>query len=157
MGVATTGAKAKAAFIGGKVSKVENDVRKNMVWVPDGGMKATIDPGKAKVVFLLLSVFEKDSGKFRAKLTKDIGAILSPPKFVWQDLEPPANPKDIGGWIRVGWKFISRLWRRIVEDEHLGTEEIAIDLGESGWAGTREIKFRGFGGDYPVALRLTAV
>jgi hypothetical protein len=157
LGVATSGAKTKAAFVGGKVSKVKNDVKKDMVWVPDGGMKATIDPGKAKLLFLMLGVFEKDDGKFRKKLVESIGEILTPPKFAWKEVEIPGNVTDPTAWIKAAWKFLGLVWRRIVEDDHLGTLEIPIDLTTDGWEGSREIKFRRLGAEYRVSLRLKEV
>ncbi len=159
LGVADTDgdADARAAFVGGKVSKVKNGVRKNAVWVPDGGLKATIDPGEAKVLFLLVSLFEKDDGGFRKKLVESIGEIQSPPKFDWKAVKLPEDVTDVDAWLKATWKFLGQVWRRIVEDDHLGSIEIPIEIGEDGWAGNRELKFRRFGGEYRVALRLTEV
>lgn len=147
----------RAAFIGGEVSKVKNGVRRNTVWVPDGGLKATIDPGEAKAVFLLLGLFEKDDGNFRKKLVESIGEIQSPPKFDWKAVKLPGDVTDSDAWIKAAWKFLGLVFRRIVEDDHLGTVEIPIVLAEDGWAGNREFRFKRFGGEYRVSLKLSEV
>ncbi len=159
-GASGTSSDGKTAIAGGRVSSVKENVRKGSHWEPDKGLDGTFDVGPALAVILNVALFEKDDGDFRKQLIKKIDKILEPPKFDWTQIKPPGDVTSWTAWLKCVWKALGAVFRRVMEDDHLGSHEIAITLDKAAqpnddWTGTRELRFKRFGGDYRVMIRLT--
>lgn len=144
-------------YISKKVSDVKYKVKKGTKWAPEG-MQTVIDTEDAKAFFITMGLYEYDNGKVYRKL-KDLSDVLvEPESYDWSMIEVPTNLTDWFGWVKAVWKLVSYSFNYFMEDDLMGVKSLAVpDLDDMAaraeWSGTRELKFKSWGGDYRVTIQ----
>lgn len=143
-----------------QISEVKNKVKKNTRWGPSG-LETILDTGDAEALYLTMALYEYDNGTIYKELVTTSDVLINPNEFDWECIEIPADLKNWFAWIKSVWKLVVGVYNYFRQDDLLGDYSIVIPLTQeaidSGWDGSREIKFKRFGGDYRVSLMLEVV
>ena len=145
-------------YISKKVSDVKYKVKKRTKWTPEG-MKTVINTEDAKAFFITMGLYEYDNGKIYKQLKETSDVLINPEEYDWSNIEVPVNPLDWFGWVKSVWKLVSSSFNYFMEDDLMGIKSLAVpDLDDiaarAEWSGTRELKFKSWGGDYRVTIQI---
>lgn len=145
-------------YISKKVSDVKYKVKKNKKWAPEN-MTTIIDTEDAKALYITMGLYEYDNGAIYKKLKDTSDVLVEPEDYDWSVIELPENLTDWFGWVKAVWKLVSYSFNYFMEDDLMGIKSLAVpdldDLEErEKWTGTRELKFKHWGGDYRVTVSI---
>ena len=148
-------------YVSKKVSAVKKGVKKQSKWTPES-METIVETGDATALFLSIALYEYDDGAIHKKLVKSSDVLVNPEDFDWSYVELPSNLTDWFGWVKSVWKLVVGTYNYLRQDDLIGDFSTVIklspvDTSEEGWTGLRELKFRQFGSDYRVSLKLELV
>lgn len=154
----TEGGPEVRKYISKKVSNVKYKVKKRTKWSPEG-METIIETEDAKAFFITLGLYEKDNGATYKKLKSTSDVLVNPEEYDWSMVEVPTNLTDWFGWVKSVWKLVSYSFNYFMEDDLMGIKSLAVpDLDDKDtrneWAGSRELKFKSWGGDYRVTINI---
>ncbi len=145
-------------YISKKVSDVKYKVKKRTKWQPEG-MQTIINTEDAKAFFITMGLYEKDNGKIYKRLKETSDVLINPEEYDWSNIEVPINLLDWFAWVKAVWKLTSSSFNYFMEDDLMGIKSLAVpDLDDiaarAEWSGTRELKFKSWGGDYRVTIQI---
>lgn len=148
-------------YISKKVSNVKYKVKKRTKWTPEG-LQTIIEMEDAKAFFLTLGLYEFDNGKIYKRLKETSDVLINPNEYDWSQIEVPTNLTDWFGWVKSVWKLVSYSFNYFMEDDLMGIKSLAVpDLDDleaiKEWSGTRELKFKAWGGDYRVTIKIEVI
>jgi len=147
-------------YVAKKVSEVKRKVKKNKKWTPEN-METIVGIGSAEALYLTIGIYEHDNGKIYRRLVEESDVLINPDEFDWSVIELPTDITNYMGWIKCLWKFLAYGFNYLMEDDLIGTTTIAIpnllDKEKREWTGSRELKFKAWGGDYRVAIDMEII
>lgn len=145
-------------YISKKVSDVKYHVWKNKKWEPEN-MTTIIETEDAKAFYITMGLYEKDNGAIYKKLKETSDVLIRPEEYDWSKIEIPEDLTSWMGWFKAVWKLVSYSFNYFMEDDLMGIKSLAVpdldDLEErEKWTGSRELKFKHWGGDYRVTVNI---
>lgn len=147
----------------GALSDIRTNVKKKTRWQPklvSGKPSLEFDLEDAKSALLALFLYEMDDGKHYKSLQENPLFGNAPiPKTSWGKIKDyiPADTKDWFGWLKSGYKLISRAVSAIAKDDLIGKYPITISPQDDATFGFRQFRFKGNGGEYDLTLHVEKV
>lgn len=144
-------------YVSKKISTVEDHVWAGDHWAPKD-LDAEIDTGDAKVLYVNMALYERDDGAIYKKLKASSEAPIEPEDFDWSCVTLPSDFTSPMEWIKAVWKLVCGVFSYFRQDDLIGEQSFACGLTAEMakvWSGTRELKFKRYGGDYRVTVKLT--
>ena len=140
-----------------KISTVRKKVKNGRRWAPEN-LECIIDTGDADAMYITMGLFEYDDGAIYKKMQSDSDVLVNPDDFDWTYIELPADLTNWFAWVKSLWKLVVGLFNYLRQDDLLGDYSLAVPLLkeaiDAGWDGSREIKFKRYGGDYRVSFNM---
>ena len=145
-------------YLSKKVSDVKYKVKKHTKWQPEG-MQTIIETEDAKAFFITMGLYEFDNRKIYRKLKNLSDVLVKPEEYDWSIIEIPTDLTNWFSWVKAVWKLVSYSFNYFMEDDLLGTKSLAVpdldnETARKEWSGTRELKFKSWGGDYRVTIQI---